>query len=83
MDHKQSSDETEVEGAEPFFDSNGKRDLLYSTLVEDGDSDCLGPVCEKCAELNIGYYVKREEYIRHIQKRLGSNFREFKQKCVE
>ena len=41
--------------AEFFLRSVEKRNLMYTTFVGDGDSDCFGTVKEECEKLGIGY----------------------------
>ena len=71
----------ETAGAiEIFLRSIEKRNLMYTTFVGDGDSDCFGKVKEECKNLNIDYTVTKEECVGHVQKRLGMAIRELKRK---
>ena len=64
--------------AEFFLRSVEKRNLMYTTFVGDGDSDCFGTVKEECEKLGIGYNIVKEECMGHIQKRLGTALRQLK-----
>ena len=56
------------EAAEVFLRSIGKRILMYTTCVGDGDSDCFVTVKEECEKLGTGYDIRKEECVAHIQK---------------
>ena len=60
------------EAGELFLCSIEKQNLMYTTFVGDGDSDCFGTAKEECEKLGIRYDIVKEEYVGHIQKRLGN-----------
>ena len=81
INHSGSSSSMETEAAiEMFLRSIDKHELMYSTFVGDGDSDCFGSVKEACEKFSHEYIVVKEECIGHVQKRLGSALREYKRK---
>ena len=64
--------------AELFLRSIEKRNIMYTTFVGDGDSNCFGIVKEECEKLGIAYDIVKEECVGHIQKRLGTALRQLK-----
>ena len=72
----------ESDGAiEIFLRSIDARKLIYSTYVGDGDSGSFSVVIVACLE-KYGelYTITKEEFLGHIQKRMGSGLREYKRK---
>ena len=72
----------ETKGAvEMFLRSLEKYHLIYDDFVGDGESSSFGNVKEKCfAKYGSLYEVVKEEYVGHVQKRLGTNLRNYKLK---
>ena len=56
--------------------SCAERSLQYTTFIGDGDSKSYRAVCD--AKPYPGVDIQKEEYIVHIQKRLGTGLRELK-----
>ena len=65
---------------EKLLRSIDKYGLWYTTFVNDGDSNCFASVCEalKNAPTCFSYEVKKKECVDHIQKLIGTAFREYK-----
>ena len=64
-----------------FFRSIEQRKLKYVLLVGDGDTGCFRAVSEECQKkFGDDYIVNKEECVGHVQKRLGTNLREYKRK---
>ena len=65
---------------EKLLRSVDKYGLWYTTFVDDGDSNCFASVCEalKNAPTCFSYEVKKKECVDHIQKLIGTAFREYK-----
>ena len=79
INREESSSSMEAKGAaEHFLHSIEKGNLMYTTFVGDGDSDCFGTVKEECEKLGIGYDIVKEECVGHIQKRLETALRQLK-----
>ena len=58
-----------------------KRNLIYNMFVGDGDTGSFAGVKEACYQKYGDLYsVVEEECVGHIQKRMGSGLREYKQK---
>ena len=80
INHHGSSEEMEaVAAAEIFGRSIEKRQLKYTTFVGDGDSSSFGRVRD-AMEKKYGrdYVVQKEECVGHVQKRLGTALRKYK-----
>ena len=76
INHDGSSGGMEAQPAvEMFTDSIKKRKLRYTVFVGDGDSSCFGTVKESLSGI---YNVEKEECVGHVQKRMGSALRNFK-----
>ena len=82
VNHKGSSESMEKEAAvKMFLRSIDKHRLLYTTYVGDGDSSSFAEVADACfKEFGEGYLVLKEDCIGHIQKRMGTNLRSYKNK---
>ena len=82
VNHKGSSEAMEKEAAvKMFLRSMEKHQLVYTTYVGDGDSSSFSEVADACfKKFGDGYLVLKEDCIGHIQKRMGSNLRNFKNK---
>ena len=80
INHEGSSDSMETQGAvEMFLRSVERRKLKYTTFVGDGDTDCFGHVKEEVNRIyGDAYVVCKEECVGHVQKRLGSALRRYK-----
>ena len=79
INHEGSLSSMEAKGAaELFLCSTEKRNLMYTTFVGDGDSDCFGTVKEECEKSGIGYDNVKEQCVGHTQKRLGSALQQLK-----
>ena len=75
INHDGSSGGMEAQPAvEMFTDSIKKRKLRYTVFVG-GDSSCFGTVKES---LNDKYNIEKEECVGHVQKRMGSSLKNFK-----
>ena len=62
-----------------FSRSIETRNLEYTTFVGDGDSSSFGRVKEALEKkFGTGYEVKKEECVGHVQKRLGTALRKYK-----
>ena len=62
-----------------FSRSVEKRGLKYTTYVGDGDSSSYGKVAEAMEKIyGESYKIVKEDCIGHIQKRMGSNLRNYK-----
>ena len=72
----------ERDGAiEILLSSIDARTLIYSTYIGDGDSGSFSVVKVACLEKYGEHYaITKEEYVGHIQKRMGSGLREYKRK---
>ena len=77
-----SSGEMETKGAiKIFLRSIKTRHLKYTLMASDGDTGCYGAVSEAVKkEYSDSYVVQKEECVGHVQKRMGTNFREYKRK---
>ena len=82
INHDDSSGAMEKEGAiEIFTRSIEKHKLRYSTYMGDGDSSSFGNVKDAVFEkYEDPYMIIKEDYIDHIQKRMGSALRTYKNK---
>ena len=82
INHEGSSGEMEASGAiEIFLRSIESRGLQYIDFVGDGDSSSFGRVKEALeGKYGKDYEVRKEECVGHIQKRIGTALREFKNK---
>ena len=82
INHDGSSGAMEKEGAiEIFPHSIDKHKLRYSTYVGDGDSSSFGNVKDAVFEkYGDSYTIVKEDCISHIQKRMGSALRAYKNK---
>lgn len=80
INHKGSSEEMEAVGAVDMFSiSITSRQLKYTTFVGDGDSSSFGRVKEALHALyGDSYEITKEECVGHVQKRLGSALRKYK-----
>ena len=80
VNHKGSSEEMEAVAAVDIFSrSIDSRQLKYTTFVGDGDSSCFGGVKEAMfAKYGDTYEVTKEECVSHVQKRLGTALRKYK-----
>ena len=64
---------------EIFSRSIEKRQLKYTTFVGDGDSSSFGRVRDAMeAKYGDDCIVQKEECVGHVQKRLGSAIRQYK-----
>ena len=80
INHVGSSEEMEaVSAVEIFSRSITTRQLKYTTFVGDGDSSSFGRVKE-ALEKKFGptYEIIKEECVGHVQKRLGTALRKYK-----
>ena len=82
INHKGSSGKMEKDGSvEIFLRSVETRKLRYTTFVGDGDSSSFGAVANAVtSKYGDQYPVEKEDCIGHIQKRLGSALRSYKNK---
>ena len=82
INHYQSSEAMKKEAATlMFMRSIQKHNLKYTTYVGDGDSSSYGVVSEALfKEYGSSYLVLKEDCVGHIQKRMGTNLRSFKNK---
>ena len=73
----------ERDGAvEMFLQSIDKNNLKYTEYIGDGDSNSFGVVKSALAEkYEDEYIVRKEDCIGHIQKRMGSALRTYKNNC--
>eukprot|EP00794_Sanderia_malayensis_P001550 gene1550-1713_t len=80
MNHQGSSDSMEMASAiDMFLRSMETRSLKYGTFVGDGDTDCFANVKEQCyKKYGDRYVVTKEECVGHVQKRLGTALRKYK-----
>ena len=80
INHQGSSEEKEVVAAiEIFSRSIKQRQLKYTTFVGDGDSSSFGRVKDAMMEkYGDDYVVQKEECVGHVQKRLGTALRQYK-----
>ena len=80
INHKGSSEEMEAVAAVDMFSrSITSRQLKYTTFVGDGDSSSFGRVKEALHALyGDSYEITKEECVGHVQKRLGSALRKYK-----
>ena len=80
INHKGSSGSMEKEGAvEMFLQSIDKHNLKYTEYIGDGDSNSFGAVKKALSEkYGDDYDVRKEDCIGHIQKRMGSALRTYK-----
>ncbi len=70
----------ETTGAvESFLHSVKKRNLKYKIFLGDGDTDCFATVASECKKaFGQDYIVVKKECVGHIQKRLGTALRKYK-----
>ena len=82
INHVGSSGDMEASGAcEMFLRSVESRSLKYTTLVGDGDTGTFAKVKAQClSAFGQSYLIMKEECVGHIQKRMGSALRKYKQK---
>ena len=82
INHIGSSGSMEREGAvEMFLRSVDKHNLKYTEYVSDGDTNSFGAVVQALSEkFGDQYKVTKEDCIGHIQKRMGSSLRNYKNK---
>lgn len=80
INHVGSSEEMEAVAAVDIFSrSIATRKLKYTTFVGDGDSSSFGRVKEALdKKFGAAYEIKKEECVGHVQKRLGSGLRRYK-----
>ena len=80
INHHGSSEEMEAVAAiEIFSRSIKQRQLKYTTFVGDGDSSSFGRVKDAMIEkYGDDYVVQKEECVGHVQKRLGTALRQYK-----
>ena len=80
LNHYGSSESMEKKAViEMFSRSVEKRGLKYTTYVGDGDSSSYGKVAEAMEKIyGESYKIVKEDCIGHIQKRMGSNLRNYK-----
>lgn len=68
-----------VAAVEIFSRSITTRKLKYTTFVGDGDSSSFGRVKDALdKKFGAAYEIKKEECVGHVQKRLGSGLRRYK-----
>ena len=80
MNHEGSSGSMETAGAiEMFSRSMDLYNIRYTTYVGDGDSSAFGKV-QEMLEKKYGdqYIIQKEDCIGHIQKRMGTALRKYK-----
>ena len=67
---------------EMFLQSIDKNNLKYTEYIGDGNSNSFG-VAKKALTEKYGekYVVRKEDWIGHIQKRMGSALRTYKNNC--
>ena len=82
INHTLSSEAMEKEAAITIFKrSVEKHKLKYTTYVGDGDSSSFSEVSTALfEEYGSEYQISKEDCIGHIQKRMGSNLRKYKNK---
>jgi hypothetical protein len=80
VNHQGSSEEMEaVSAVDMFTRSIRTRKLKYTTFVGDGDSSSFGRVMEALEKkFGTAYEIKKEECVGHVQKRLGTALRKYK-----
>jgi hypothetical protein len=80
VNHQGSSEEMEaVSAVDMFTRSIETRKLKYTTFVGDGDSSSFGRVKEALEKkFGTAYEIKKEECVGHVQKRLGTALRKYK-----
>ena len=80
INHQGSAEEMEAVAAiEISSRSIEKRQLKYTTFVGDGDSSSHGRVKDAMnAKYGSDYVVEKEECVGHVQKRLGTALRKYK-----
>jgi hypothetical protein len=80
INHEGSSEEMEAVAAVQIFSrSIETRTLKYTTFVGDGDSSSFGCVKEALEEkFGSAYQIKKEECVGHVQKRLGTALKKYK-----
>ena len=85
VNYKGPSEEMEAVAAVDIFSRSIKsRQLKYTTFVGDGDSSCFGKVKEAMfAKYGDTYEVTKEECVGHVQKRLGTALRKYKNDMKE
>ena len=82
VNHYGSAGDMESEAAvEMFTRSIERHNLFYGIYVGDGDSSSFGAVARAVKEhYGNDYDTEKEDCIGHIQKRLGTNLRSYKNK---
>ena len=80
INHEGSSEEMEAAAAVQIFKKSIKtRELKYTTFVGDSGSSSFGRVKEAVEkEFGTAYEIKKEECVGHVQKRLGTALRKYK-----
>ena len=82
INHEGSSGSMEKEGAVTMFlRSIKKHAIKYTTFVGDGDTSSFAAVTEALSKEFDDYTVVKEDCIGHIQKRMGSALRTYKNNC--
>ena len=82
INHSLSSEAMEKEAAVTIFKrSLSKHNLKYTTYVGDGDSSSFGEVSDTLfQEYGEEYLIIKEDCVGHIQKRMGTGLRSYKNK---
>ena len=82
INYKGSSGEMEsTGGCMIFLRSIEKRNLKYNVMVGDGDTGFFGKICQAVMQkYGDSYTITKEECVGHVQKRMGTNLREYKRK---
>ena len=79
VNHECSSGAMERDGAiEVFTCSIEKHNLRYTTYVGDGDSSSFAAVKKATQEKYGDYPLEKEDCVGHVQKRMGSALRSYK-----
>ena len=79
ISYKGSSGEMEsTGGCMTFLRSIEERNLKYNLMVGDGSSVSFGKICQAVKQTCGGSYtITKEECVGHVQKRMGTNPREY------
>ena len=58
-----------------------EKSLKYNVMVGDGDTGSFGKICQAIKQkYGDSYSITKEECVGHVQKRMGTNLREYKRK---
>ena len=73
---------TKIQLSKCFVDWSKNITCEYTVYIGDGETSSFGAVKEAlCNKFHNDYPVKKEDCIGHLQKRMGSDLRIYKNKC--